>query len=1040
MGGWGVCDQCDNAAQVGFSSDYNLFYTPGTEARVGLWAGVQRLTLADWQTANGQDTHSLTGNPLFMDIDGADNVFGGPPVAEGSGEDDNFSLRAHSPAIDAGNANVAPVYDLLGRSRHDDPSTANTGIGDSGLTYYDIGAFEFQGDSSDTIPPRITGFLNIPANGGTTNSVFSTITFSFSEALDAISARSRANYRLVGSGIDGIFDTPDDVICPLNPIYSFGETNLALGLINGALRDGDYRLTVSGTRAIYDTAGNPLDGNGDGTGGDDYVHFFTIDRTNHEPVADPQVVSVSEDNVVLITLTASDLDADPLSFEITQNPLHGNLSGLDPVTHQVTYTPGANYSGADSFTFRVDDGKTGIGEAIVNLTVTAVNDAPVNTVPGPQAIVEDTVLVFSGANGNGISIADGDAGSSPVQVTLTASNGVLTLGGASGLTFITGDGTADPILVFSGAVAAINAGLEGLTFTPAGNYSGAANIQIITNDQGNTGAGGSQSDTDTVGITTMPVYDVGDYDGDGKTDIGVWRPGDGSWYIVSSYDGSISGQMWGLGVWEDVPVPGDYDGDGKTDIGVWRPGDGSWYIVSSYDGSISGRMWGLGALGDVPVPGDYDGDGKTDIAVWRPGDGSWYIVSSYDGSISGRMWGLGALGDVPVPGDYDGDGKTDIAVWRPGDGSWYIVSSYDGSISGRMWGLGALEDVPVPGDYDGDGKTDIAVWRPGDGSWYIVSSYDGSISGRMWGLGVWEDVPVPGDYDGDGKTDIGVWRPGDGSWYIVSSRDGSVSGQMWGLGALGDIPVVSPSRPAVDLLLAFGEPGRNEGMQRVLTSGELASLVEEARARWEGSSWVGDEELAVLGEVTFRIADLPGMVLGKTVGRTIWIDGDGAGYGWYIDSTPGGDREFQGERRILGGDFVSGDMDLLTVVMHEMGHVLGMEDIYEVGGRELMGAVLETGVRRNPWEGGAGDFDVDFQMEGSFRKLVAMGGSMGSELERFGEGARGLEGGSWLVDYLLKGGLGDGSRSFGVNEEIRIVLGDHAENPSSKLRRPFNRR
>ena len=139
----------------------------------------------------------------------------------------------------------------------------------------------------------------------------------------------------------------------------------------------------------------------------------------------------------------------------------------------------------------------------------------------------------------------------------------------------------------------------------------------------------------------------------------------------------------------------DFDGDQKSDITIWRPGDGFWYIISSKDGSIIYQQWGGGAFNDVPVPGDYDGDGKTDIAVWRPGDGVWYIKSSKDGSIMYQQWGGGAFNDVPVPGDYDGDGKTDIAVWRPGDGVWYIKSSKDGSIIYQQWGAGSLNDEPI---------------------------------------------------------------------------------------------------------------------------------------------------------------------------------------------------------------------------------------------------------------------------------------------------------------------------------------------------------
>ena len=216
-------------------------------------------------------------------------------------------------------------------------------------------------------------------------------------------------------------------------------------------------------------------------------------------------------------------------------------------------------------------------------------------------------------------------------------------------------------------------------------------------------------------LESMPIYGLVDFDGDQKSDITIWRPGDGYWYTISSKDGSIISRQWGSGALNDVPVAGDYDGDGKTDCAVWRPGDYAyWYVLKSSDGGVIAEQWGSSTLNDVPVPGDYDGDGKTDIAVWRPGDGYWYIINSKDGSIKSQQWGAGyaPYNDVPVPGDYDGDGKTDYAVWRPGDGFWYILKSSDGGVIQTQWGSSALNDVLVPGDYDGDGKTDIAVWRP----------------------------------------------------------------------------------------------------------------------------------------------------------------------------------------------------------------------------------------------------------------------------------------------------------------------------------------
>ncbi len=133
----------------------------------------------------------------------------------------------------------------------------------------------------------------------------------------------------------------------------------------------------------------------------------------------------------------------------------------------------------------------------------------------------------------------------------------------------------------------------------------------------------------------------------------------------------------------------DFDGDGRTDVSVFRPSDGTWYVMQS--GSNTFRAQQFGASGDKIVPGDYDGDGRTDFAVFRqtPQNGFWYILRSSDNVFQTVQWGLNT--DKPVPGDYDGDGKTDIAVYR--NGIWYIVQSSNGNPTYAYFGLGS--DIPV---------------------------------------------------------------------------------------------------------------------------------------------------------------------------------------------------------------------------------------------------------------------------------------------------------------------------------------------------------
>jgi hypothetical protein len=130
----------------------------------------------------------------------------------------------------------------------------------------------------------------------------------------------------------------------------------------------------------------------------------------------------------------------------------------------------------------------------------------------------------------------------------------------------------------------------------------------------------------------------------------------------------------------DVIAPGDYDGDGATDLAIFRRANGHWLIKRSSDGGVTQLQWGLGS--DLPVAADYDGDGKTDIAVWRGVTGQWFILRSSDGAKQVIVLGAGLapFNDQPAPADYDGDGKADVAVWRSSEGKYYALGSASGSV------------------------------------------------------------------------------------------------------------------------------------------------------------------------------------------------------------------------------------------------------------------------------------------------------------------------------------------------------------------------
>ena len=189
---------------------------------------------------------------------------------------------------------------------------------------------------------------------------------------------------------------------------------------------------------------------------------ITVTPVNDVPVANDQTVTVTEDVAKAITLTATDVDGNALTYTVVSPPTHGTLSGSAP---GLTYTPAANYNGNDSFTFKANDGTTDSNIATVSITVSPVNDAPV---ANDQTVttVEDT----------------------QVPITLTASDpegDVLTY-----------------IIVVPPAHGTLSGSAPNFTYTPDPNYSGSDSFTFKAND------GSADSNTATVSITITPVNDI----------------------------------------------------------------------------------------------------------------------------------------------------------------------------------------------------------------------------------------------------------------------------------------------------------------------------------------------------------------------------------------------------------------------------------------------------------------------------------------------------------------------------------------------------
>lgn len=472
-----------------------------------------------------------------------------------------------------------------------------------------------------------------------------------------------------------------------------------------------------------------------------------------------------------------------------------DASGGRRVTFTVSGLTGAPSEVAVSMTF--------------NPTHTWVGDVDVFlSAPGGTPSFE----IFTFTNPGNTGFGDNSDLTGPYNFTDSATNGWWAAANATGAMSAIPAGdyrTASS----TGANTNLTAAFAGVT-----NPNGTWTMRFNDCAEGDTGGVSAASLTiNTGGGGGTNVQHVVDYDGDGKTDPSVVRntgggaTGQVTWYHDLSSDNPTPFFQRDFGIATDDFVPEDYDGDGKTDIAVWRSGPpfGSFfYIFQSMTNTV--RVENFGQIEDDPtVTADYTGDGKADPAVYRdgatPADKSFWFYRASSGPLAGQIvytqWGQG--GDFPSPGDYNGDGRADFNVQRNNGFGQAAFLRRNGTGGGDPGGnadsvvvFGPFNQFNriVPGDYDGDGMTDIGILDLSGNNilWSIRYTATGAVFQQFWGLSA-NDFAVQGDYNSDGRTDLAVWRPNADAtmnfFYPFSIPTGMLPPVEWG--QLGDFPVAN---------------------------------------------------------------------------------------------------------------------------------------------------------------------------------------------------------------------------------------------------------
>ena len=211
-----------------------------------------------------------------------------------------------------------------------------------------------------------------------------------------------------------------------------------------------------------------------------------------------------------------------------------------------------------------------------------------------------------------------------------------------------------------------------------------------------------------------------------KSNVGVFRQGflwvldaDGNEQLNSPPDLVVA---FG-GVPGDIPISGDWNGDGYTKIGIYRPSNGLFILDSNGDGQLDAgdAVFNLHigtSPGDIPVVGDGNGDGRSKVGYFRQGF-LWILDYNgngvYEPGIDKSYTFGGVAGDVPVVGDWTGTGTGKIGIYRQG-GLWILDANGNGTqdATDPVFGYGGIAgDLPVVGDWTGTGTSNVGIFRQG---------------------------------------------------------------------------------------------------------------------------------------------------------------------------------------------------------------------------------------------------------------------------------------------------------------------------------------
>jgi hypothetical protein len=209
-----------------------------------------------------------------------------------------------------------------------------------------------------------------------------------------------------------------------------------------------------------------------------------------------------------------------------------------------------------------------------------------------------------------------------------------------------------------------------------------------------------------------------------------------------------------------APLVGDFDGDGYTDVGLWDPVRLRALLDSTNDGRIDGVAAAPGISTDLAFMGDWDGDGVETLALYRRNSNQviWCNSNSACNYSVRSVNAVGTAGGIPVKGDWNGDGQDGFALYDIASRTFVFYESMS-STAFATWDTGNVGDLPVSGDWNQDGYDSIGLFRPSTREFWLYDTMTGAPTMHVGSIGNPGDLPIFGKWHGFAGASLGLYRP-----------------------------------------------------------------------------------------------------------------------------------------------------------------------------------------------------------------------------------------------------------------------------------------